>query len=279
MKLSINLRNWGPYSTRDLVLEFARAVDESGLDTVWINERLALPPHASPDMPTYSATGRTLDPLATLAFLAAVTHRIGLGTAVLNLPFRPALPTAKWVATVQDLSGGRVRLGIGTGWMAEEFRALGLDPQRRGAMTDETLAVLQRCFQSDVAEVEVNGQLILFQPRPVRPPIYVGGKPPHALRRAIRFGDGWIPAGIEPDALKPGIAQLRELCQEAGRPALEVIAMKTLPLADLPHAVDYAQQFREAGVTHLVHTQGYENVAEYRRVIALLEEQIRPALR
>lgn len=276
MKLSINLRNWGPYSTRELVLEFARAVDDSGLDTVWINERLALPPNASPGMPTYSATGRTLDPLATLAFLAAVTQRIGLGTAVLNLPFRPALPTAKWVATLQDLSGGRVRLGIGTGWMEEEFRALGLDPQRRGAMTDETLAVLHRCFQSDV--VAVNGQPILFQPRPVRPPIYVGGKPPHALRRVIRFGDGWIPAGIEPEALKPGIAQLQELCQAAGRPALEVIAMKTLPLADLPRAVDYARQFRDAGVTHLVHTQGYETVAEYRRVIALLEEQIRPAL-
>ncbi|MGH8008227.1 MAG: TIGR03619 family F420-dependent LLM class oxidoreductase, partial [Candidatus Binatia bacterium] len=188
MKLSINLRNWGPYSTRDLMLEFAQAVDESGLDTVWINERLALPPNATPDMPTYSTTGRTLDPLATLAFLAAVTQRIGLGTAVLNLPFRPALPTAKWVASLQDLSGGRVRLGVGTGWMEEEFRALGLDPKQRGALTDETLAVLHRCFQSDV--VEVNGQPIRFQPRPVRPPIYVGGQPPHALRRAVRFGDG-----------------------------------------------------------------------------------------
>jgi probable F420-dependent oxidoreductase len=276
MKLSINLRNWGPYATRELVLEFAQAVDESGLDTVWINERLALPPNASPDMPTYSAAGRTLDPLATLAFLAAATRRIGLGTAVINLPFRPALPTAKWVATVHDLSGGRVRLGVGTGWMAEEFRALGLDPKRRGALTDETLAVLHRCFQSDV--VEVNGQPILFQPRPVRPPIYVGGKPPYTLRRAVRFGDGWIPAGIEPEALKPGIAQLREMCQAAGRPMLEVIAMKTLPLADLPRAIDYARQFRDAGVTHLVHTQGYETAAEYRRVIALLEERIRPAL-
>lgn len=276
MKLSINLRNWGPYSTRELVLEFARAVDQSGLDTVWINERLALPPNATPDMPTYSMTGRTLDPLATLAFLAAATHRVGLGTAVLNLPFRPALPTAKWVASLQDLSGGRLRLGIGTGWMEEEFRSLGLDPKRRGAMTDEVLAVLHRCFQSDV--VEMNGQPILFQPRPARPPIYVGGKPPHALRRVVRYGDGWIPAGIEPAALKPGIAQLREMCQAAGRPALEVIAMKTLPLEDLPQAVNYARQFKDVGVTHLVHTQGYENVAQYQRAIALLEEKIRPAL-
>lgn len=276
MKLSINLRNWGPYSTRDMLLESARAVDESGLDTVWINERLALPLNATPNTPTYSPSGRTLDPLATLAFLAAVTERIGLGTAVINLPFRPALPTAKWVATVQDLSGGRVWLGIGAGWMESEFRALGIDPQRRGALTDETLTVIHRCFQSD--EVEINGQSILFQPRPLRPPIYVGGAPPHALRRAIRFGDGWIPAGVEPDDLKPGVIQLQELCQAAGRPPLDVIAMKTLPLADLPRAQEYARQFQAVGVTHLVHTQGYETVAEYRRTITLLEEQIRPVL-
>ena len=276
MKLSINLRNWGPYSSRELVLEFARAVDESELDTVWINERLALPPDSSLDMPTYSTTGRTLDPLAMLPFLAAATQRIGLGTAVLNLPFRPALPTAKWLASVQDLSGGRVRFGIGTGWMAEEFRALGLDLEQRGAMTDETLSVIRRCFQGDV--VEVNGQPILFRPRPAPPPIYVGGRPPYALRRAIRFGDGWIPAGIEPEALKPHIVKLREMCQAAGRPPLEVVAMKTLPLADLAQAQDYAQEFKEAGVTHLVHMQEHTSVAQYRRTIALLEEKIRPAL-
>jgi len=122
------------------VLEFARAVDESGLDTVWINERLAW----SPPLPEVT-TGRTLDPLATLAFLAAVTRRVGLGTAVLNLPFRPALPTAEWVATLQDLSGGRVRLGVGAGWMEAEFGALGLDlkrardPDRRDARCPPSL--------------------------------------------------------------------------------------------------------------------------------------------
>lgn len=276
MKLSINLRNWGPYSTRELILEFARLLDASELDTVWINERLGFPPNSAPTTPTYSASGRTLDPISTLGFLAAATNRIGLGTGVINLPFRPALPTAKSVATLQDLSGGRLRLGVGTGWMEEEFRALGIDSKRRGAITDETLAVLHRCFENDV--VEVNGQPITFQPRPARPPFYVGGKPPYALRRAVRFGDGWIPAGIEPDALKPGIVRLQELCKEAGRAPLEVIAMKTLPLTDLPKAVDYARQFRDAGVTHLVHTQGYENVAEYQRTIAALEEKIRPAV-
>jgi len=276
MKLSINIRNWGPYSTRDVLLECARAADESGLDTVWINERLTSSLDAAADRPEVVTPGRTLEPLAILAFLAAATQRIGLGSGVINAPFRPALPTAKLVATIQELSGGRLRLGVGTGWMEAEFRALGLDPQKKGKMTDDTLAFLHRCFASDI--VESNGQNILFQPRPVRPPIYVGGAPPHALRRTVRFGDGWIPAGVEPADLKPGIEQLQQMSAEAGRSPLEVIAMKTLPIADPPRAVAYARQFLDVGVTHLVHTQGYESVAEYRRNVAVLEEKIRPAL-
>ncbi len=276
MKLSINIRNWGPYSTRDILLECARAADESGLDTVWINERLTSSLDAPTHMPEVVTPGRTLEPLAMLAFLAAATHRIGLGSGVINVPFRPALPTVKLVATIQELSGGRLRLGVGTGWMAAEFRALGLDPKRKGKMTDDTLAFLHRCFATDI--VESHGQNILFQPRPARPPIYVGGAPPHALRRTVRFGDGWIPAGVEPPDLKPGIEQLHQLCAEAGRPPLEVIAMKTLPIEDPPKAVAYARQFLDIGVSHIVHTQGYESVAEYRRNIEVLEEKIRPAL-
>lgn len=276
MKLSVNIRNWGPYSTRDILVECARAADESGLDTVWINERLTSSLDAPKDMPEVVTPGRTLEPLAMLAFLAAATQRIGLGSGVINVPFRPALPTAKLVATIQELSGGRLRLGVGTGWMAAEFRALGLDPKRKGKITDDTLAFLHRCFDNDI--VDSNGQNILFQPRPTRPPIYVGGAPPHALRRTVRFGDGWIPAGIEPVDLKPSIEQLHQMSAEAGRPQLEVIAMKTLPIEDPPKAVDYARQFLDVGVDHIVHTQGYESVAEYRRNIEVLEEKIRPAL-
>ena len=278
MKLSINIRNWGAQSTPDVLIECAQAADESGLDTLWLNEHLAIPPQADmPDrVPQGFSEGRFLDPMATLAFLASATKRIGLGTAVLLLPYRLPMQTAKLVATIQELSQGRLRLGVGTGWMKEEFQALGVDYSRRGALTNEVLALLGECFENDV--VEANGQPLLFRPRPVRPPIYVGGAPPHSLRRAIKYGDGWIPSGIEPDALKTSIPEFHQMCQDAGRPPLEVIAMKTLPINDPPKAIDYAQQFADAGVSHLVHTQGYQDAAEYRRNVTVLEEKIRPAL-
>ena len=148
MKLSINIRNWGAQSTPAIMLECAKAADESGLDTLWLNEHLAIPPKADmPDrVPAGFSEGRFLDPMATLAFLAASTKRIGLGTAVLLLPYRLPMQTAKLVATIQELSAGRLRLGVGVGWMKEEFTVLGVDRSRRGAISDEVLALLQDCF-------------------------------------------------------------------------------------------------------------------------------------
>ncbi len=276
MKLSLNLRNWGPQAERELMLECARAADASALDTLWLNDHVAVPAAAAARADPDFATGIQVDILATLAFLAGATERIGLGTAVLLLPYRPAFLTAKWVASIQALAGERLRLGVGTGWMPAEFRVLGVERRKRGVLTDESLALLRRCFESD--ELERNGERILFQPRPERPSIYVGGAPPHAFRRAILYGDGWIPAGVEPEVLATQIPELQKLAEEAGRDPLEVIAMKTLPLEDLPRAVDYAGKFAAVGVDHLVHTQRYDNAAEYRRNIDLLCERILPEI-
>src|SRR5205807_9119477 len=164
------------------------------------------------------------------AYLAGTTTRVGLGTAVLVLPYRPALPTAKWIATVQELSGGRLRLGVGVGWMGAEFRAVGVDHRRRGALTDETLAFLDRCFAADV--VEANGQPFLFRPRPPRPPLFIGGAPPHAFRRALAHGAGWMPIGRSPDALRPLAAGLRAPAPGTGQPTPDAAARARLPPAD-----------------------------------------------
>src|SRR5438105_5775305 len=165
MQFGVVLRNMGPQSTRETLVAAARAADAlPAIADMWVADHIAIPPDDAE-----GSDGRYLDPLATLAFLAGATSRVGLGTAVLVVPYRPALPTAKWVATVQELSAGRLRLGVGVGWMQPEFRALGVDVRRRGAITDETLAFLDRCFASDL--VEANGQRFLFRPRPARPPL------------------------------------------------------------------------------------------------------------
>ena len=122
------------------------------------------------------------------------------GTAVLLLPYRPPLLTAKWIASLQALSEGRILLGVGAGWMAEEFQALGVDRGRRGALTDEGLDFLQRCFDEDV--IESHGQTMVFAPRPERPPFLIGGTAAVAIPRAAARGDGWLPVGVDPSELK-----------------------------------------------------------------------------
>jgi probable F420-dependent oxidoreductase len=257
VKIGAVVRTMGPVATREIILECARAAESAGLDAVWLPDHLAIPPDDAE-----GSEGRYLDVLATLAFLAAATSRIGLGSGVLILPYRPTLPSAKWIATIQELSDQRLRLGVGAGWMRPEFQVLGIPRSQRGRLTDETLDFLHRCFASD--EVEANGQRFLFRPRPKRPPIYVGGAPPHALERAVRFGEGWIPLGApDPDHLAPHVARLRELAAKAGRPEPEVVLMTALPLDDLGAARDRVQALAAAGVTGIVHGSRYADAAGF----------------
>ena len=257
MKLGIFLRSMGPQSTAETLLACARAAEAAGLDDVWVPDHVAIPPDDAE-----GSGGRYLDPLATLAYLAGATSRIGLGTGVLILPYRPALPTAKWVATIQELSGGRLRLGVGVGWMEPEFRALGVDRARRGRLTDQTLEFLRRCFGAD--EVEAHGQRFLFLPRPEPPPVFVGGAPPHALERAVRLGEGWMPMAGSPEEIVPHAARLRELAEEARRPAPEVVVLTQLPLDDAEQAAQRVRAFAEAGATRLVHAARYADATGFR---------------
>jgi probable F420-dependent oxidoreductase len=267
MKLGLYLRNMGPQSTVSTIVACARAAEETGIDDLWVADHLAIPPDDAE-----GSGGRYLDPLATLAFLAGITHRIGLGTGVLVLPYRPPLATAKWIATIQELSAGRLLLGIGTGWMEAEFRAVGVPRDERGKITDQTLAFLHRCFAKDVGEA--NGQPFLFRPRPARPLIFVGGAAPQAIRRSARYGDGWMPMGNDPALLRPLIHQLRAQMAGAGKPNAEVVVLTSLALNNGAQASDQIQRWGEIGATRVVHASRYPDAAAFSRAAEALRRAL-----
>jgi len=173
------------------------------------------------------------------------------------------LLTAKQIATIQELSGGRLLIGAGVGWMQAEFRALGIDRRQRGRITDETLALLDRCFANDV--VEANGQPFLFKPRPARPPLFIGGRPPHAFRRALAHRAGWLPTGVGPDVLRQPIAYLRAQAAAAGLPVPEVVVLTALPVDDAAAARDLVAAYRDVGCTRVIHGGRYDDLDGFRR--------------
>ncbi len=270
MKLGIYLRNMGPQSAPAVLVECAKAAEAAGLDEIWVADHVAIPPDQAE-----GSGGRYLDPLATLAYLAGVTSTIRIGTGVLVVPYRTALPTAKWVATIQELSGGRLELGVGAGWMEPEFRALAVPKERRGAITDATLDLLQRAFASDV--VTEHGQPFLFLPRPTRPPILVGGLGSHAISRAVRFGDGWMPMGSDPAKLRGPIAELRDRFAAVGKPPPRVVTIAGLALDEPSHAADQIGALAAAGVTGVVHSWRYADAADFRRAVETIATRLRTA--
>ena len=262
LRLGVVLRVMGAASEPGLLRECAQLADRSGIDDLWVVDHIAIPPDE-----TEGSDGRYLDPLATLAYLAAVTERIGLGTSVLVLPYREPLPTAKSVATIQELSGGRLSLGVGVGWMKPEFKALGVPREERGQRTDRVLDTLHRCFEAEDDVVVENDQAFVFRPRPARPPIFVGGAPPHALERTVRYGDGWMPMGGDAQKLAPSIARLRELADAAGRPTPEVVSLGGLPAGDPQRGAEQLHALAEVGVTRVVAGSRYVDLAGFRECV------------
>ncbi len=264
MKLGITLRNMGEQSTPDLMADCARAAEDAGLESLWITDHIAIPPDDAE-----GSGGRYLDILTTLAWLAGVTSRISLGSGVLILPYRAKLPTAKQIATVQELSKGRLVLGVGVGWMDAEFKALGIDRKARGRITDETLEFLNECFDSD--EMELNGQEFLFKPRPRRPKILIGGGAPHALERAVKYGDGWFPMARSPDEIAASIEKYDALCDESGQDRGQVTALVPFAVSNDAEAKALIDSYDRVGVDRVICAVGYDDLAGYKTSVAKIE--------
>jgi probable F420-dependent oxidoreductase len=201
-----------------------RALEERGFSSLFIAEHSHIP--VSRESP-YPAGGelprryyRTLDPFVALSAVAAVTSRLVLGTGIVLMPQRDVIHTAKQVASLDLVSGGRVAFGVGVGWNREEMRNHGTDPTHRGALMDEQLAALKQIWTAEQAEFHgeyVDFDPIYLWPKPVRqphPPIYLGGESPAALRRLATYGDAWLPRAHTRPA---EITRVREWLSEQGR--------------------------------------------------------------
>jgi probable F420-dependent oxidoreductase len=266
MQTGVTLRNMGFQATRETMRDCAQHAEDLGFESIWITDHIAIPPDDA-----QGSEGWYTDTLTTLAWLAGVTTRVKLGAGVLILPYRPALPTAKQIATVQMFADGRLLLGVGVGWMEAEFRALGIARRDRGRMTDDRLEFFRRCFAADT--VSANGQEFLFKPRPARPPFLIGGSGPHALRRAVRLGDGWMPMSRSPDDLQPALQDYRRLADEHGHTA-HVTVMSALPLRDHGRARVLWERYAALGVDRLVCAVRYDDGLQYRAELEQLRSVI-----
>ena len=222
---------YGPLATPDTILKLARLAEDSEFSAVWLADHVAFPVEFSSKYP-YSTTGRfptslnepLMEPIATLGVLAGATRRIRLGTAVLVMPHRNPVLLARMLVTLDQFSGGRIILGAGVGWLAEEIAMLdGPEFSLRGKATDEYLEIFKAICTG--GEVGYQGETYSFEPvfsqpgsvqRP-HPPIVIGGVSDPALRRVARLGDGWLVLAIGPDRIAERLAKLKEYCDAQER--------------------------------------------------------------
>jgi probable F420-dependent oxidoreductase len=317
MHFGVALPGRGPLARPDVLMKLAQKADELRYASVFVTDHVVIPSQYSSTYP-YSPDGRTagdwsqgyLDPLALMSFLAGATSRVRLGTSVLVIPYRNPVVTAKMLATLDVMSGGRVILGAGVGWLREEFEALQSPPfDDRGKVTDEYLRLMRCCWTREPAEFK--GEYyrlpsVSALPKPLQEggiPIWTGGHTNVALRRAGELADGWHPIGHRPPAqLYPAeyaekVAVIHEWARKAGRDPLAITLSLRVPLELRPRTVKASggdrvpfrgnaaevlqdiRAYQAVGVTHFI----FDPVSpELRAQLATMERfaaEVRPAAR
>lgn len=284
-------------ASADVIRRTATLAEDLGYASVWVSDHVVAP------RPNAAQYGTIYDPLIALALVAGITRRVHLGTTVLIVPYRHAVLTAKMVASLDNLSGGRFILGVGSGWNATESAILGAPFAERGPMTDEYLRAMEELWASP--EPRFDGRYnhfedVVFNPRPAqqpRPPIWVGGHSRAALRRTVEFGDAWHPINRSVEELAAGRAQLEVLSRRLGRATPPALTTRNDVRLDLdgrpgpasahagvvlegrPDAV--AAQVRNlaaVGVEHLVLEFLAHDPAEHDRQITAFARDVIPAV-
>ena len=300
MKLGICLPHYGRPIEPSRLIQLAARAEEMGLDSLWVTDHVIVPR----DVPLIYRDAM-LDPLAVLPWLAGVTERIALGTSVVVLPYRPPLPVAKLLASVDVLSGGRLIVGVAVGWLEGEFDALGVPFRERGRRADEAIEVFRAVWTDEHPEIATaNHRLagVKASPMPLqkpRPPILVGGASDAALRRAARLGDGWHASSMAPSAFRAGALAVGNHWKEARREGDPQLTLRVPLLIDGIHraAVDPAllgtrhvirgsianvarelRQYQSAGCEHVALEVSYSTYPAILETIDVIAQELRPAL-
>jgi len=230
MKFGIVPINLREFTDPEMLMPFVQRAEALGYESVWTAEHVIIPKQYDSVYP-YNPDGKLpfksdapiIDPLVALTFIAAATKKLRLGTGVNILPQMSPLYLAKWVSSIDHLSQGRLMLGLGIGWLREEFAAIGVPFERRGKRSNEYLEALKAVWTSE--EVNYQGEFINWQgfsmrPKPAQPggvPLVIGGISQPAIRRTVKYGDGWYVIGKDPDDYRTHMQALAEECERQGR--------------------------------------------------------------
>ena len=219
MRYGVAIPQANQFATPDAIRAVAHAVEELGFDSLWVSDHVIVPEGSSyiPEVMD--------EPLAVLAYLAAETRHVTLGTSVLIVPYRDPVFTAKFLSTVDYLSDGRLVVGVGAGWLREEFDALSVPFEERGPRTDEYLRVYRNLWETETSSFE--GQFKTYSNMRMFPkaapgrrgtiPLWVGGNGKASIRRAAELGDGWHPINIAPTEFPGFVAEYRQACERFGK--------------------------------------------------------------
>jgi probable F420-dependent oxidoreductase len=287
VKFGIMFANTGPFATPEGASALATAADEMGLESIWAVEHVVIP-HGYQSKYPYNETGRIPggedpdipDPLVWLAFVAGQTRRIRLATGILIVPQRNPLVLAKECATLDKLSGGRFELGIGVGWLAEEFDALGVPFADRGRRTDEYVEAMRALWSQPQAAydgryVSFSGAISRPQPAAGKVPIVVGGHSEAAARRAGRYGDGFFPIRGSAEELTHLLELMKAEARAHGRDG-DAIAVTNGSWSPKRDPLDRVKELEDLGVERLIVAPPTSNPTRLRDAMEELANRIAP---
>jgi probable F420-dependent oxidoreductase len=284
----LNLPNYSSLGNRESMIAIAERAEELGYSSLWTSDHILIPTNLPEPF------GNLLETFTTLSYLAGRTQTVRLATGILVLPQRDPLLVAKQAATIHHLSGGRLTLGLGVGWIAQEYSYLRADFGIRGQLADEYIQAIRVLFESDHPAyhgAHINFSDALFSPRPDVPiPLVVGGNSRAALRRAAMLGDGWVGLRLSPDAAGIAIGLMNQIghkddfavslrVQARVGGTVENADPTTTLHGDVGAIVEQVRRYRDAGVQQLVIEPFSGDLADFLEQMRLFAHEVAPSLR